>query len=242
MHKRKAHSKKGKRRNNNTKSARARLGGRVCRPVRYTRLGLSNVSANAALIERQDLPLWRSRGFVEAPAYPVFLGYEAHETLVLGIPQSVKRFGAWRLKGSRILEASDCCGSYGMGSPGFVGLRLQTLHDGVRWLTLPAYCAHWFLRLDGMFLDAPLKSRAEYPVLGFEAAQKLLQGSEIAELDIQTNTLDIVVDAADGQRHVLQAVKKCPAKTVTTLLRYAFRRGTMADAWLVTYDGTWLDT
>jgi len=44
---------------------------------------------------------------------------------MLGIPSKIEEFGIEKLKNSRITDVSTLCGTYGMGGPGFFGLRLQ---------------------------------------------------------------------------------------------------------------------
>ena len=215
----------------------------VCKKKDYAKLRMGEANANVAIIDPADLSMWQARGFVEYPDYPLFLGPEEGETLVLGMPRTLRSVGTARLKGSQVVEVSANRGSYGMGSPGFFGLCLQMpQEDDLRWLVMAKGVATFYIMLDGRFLAYPRNRVHGYPVWEFEKVQEVLQDARIERVQLDTNDLKIDFLSPAGQKHMLHAVRKCGGPVDAASLKYAFRRGCMADIWLLTHDGTDLET
>lgn len=70
-------------------------------------------------------------------------------------PPTLRQVGASALEGRRILETSNCAGTYGMGGPGFLALRLTATKDRPKeWLVLCLWAADNWCHFDGLPLEA----------------------------------------------------------------------------------------
>ena len=101
----------------------------------FLNLNIGLVKENFVIAKKDDKVFWKARGFKKIRKYPIFR-YKSNssEIIMLGVPLSIEAFGSESLKNSHIVDVCTYCGTYGMGSPGFFGLKLQG-EFGTRCLT-----------------------------------------------------------------------------------------------------------
>ncbi|MGA7733054.1 MAG: hypothetical protein WCD37_17485, partial [Chloroflexia bacterium] len=68
------------------------------------------------------------------------------------VPKTLREVGAGRIVGREVIRWLSSLGSYGMGGPGFFGLRLAAAGDYLEeWLALRLWGADNWLLLDGQW-------------------------------------------------------------------------------------------
>ena len=218
-------------------------------PFLNLRIGL--VHENFAIVKKSDKKLWKARGFKRIRKYPIFrYKPNSYEMIMLGVPSNIEEFGLETLKNSRIVDVSTCCGTYGMGGPGFFGLKLQT-KQGTRWLT---YCI-WSAGEHILFDDNVLECHPDYaekyvPLITFndysnslERLKNRLSDITIQEVVLSKESIEIMLVDDHETFHSIKSYKhsdKFPEQGGTGKKRNSFEAGEMKDYWLVTYDETHL--
>ena len=218
---------------------------------RFLNLNLGLVKENFAVVKRSDKNLWKARGFKKIHKYPIFkYTPNSSEIIMLGIPSSIEEFGYETLKNSHIVDVSTSCGTYGMGGPGFFGLKLQGEY-GTRWLT---YCIH-FASTHILFDDNILECHPDYaekytPLITFNDHSKslakfkmLLSGMTIKEVAVSKESIQIMLVDSYEKLHSIKSYKysdKFPEQGETGKKGNSFETGEMKDYWLITYDETHL--
>mgnify|MGYP003317503799 CR=1 FL=1 len=87
---------------------------------------------------------------------------------MLGVPLNIEQFDAKKFNGSHILDVCTSCGTYGMGGPGFFGLKLQGDY-GTRWLTYCIWSAGEHILFDQKVLECHPKYSEQYkPLISFD--------------------------------------------------------------------------
>ncbi|MCA9658229.1 MAG: hypothetical protein KC486_07790 [Myxococcales bacterium] len=90
----------------------------------------------------------------------------------------------------RVDEVNDCFGTYGMGTPGFFGLRL-----GEAWLVVALWGASDWMRLDGRLVSDAFAERHGRPrpwlPLDRAALRDRLLGAAIAAVDVRPRALTL---------------------------------------------------
>lgn len=121
------------------------------RNLKNLEMGL--VKANFVCIHKKQKSLWVERGFEEQRNYPIFLHkLKRDETVMLGIPKTIIEFGINNFVNAKVLEASTCFGTYGMGGPGFFGLLCDT-KQGHFELTLTIWGSGQYVMMDGRVIE-----------------------------------------------------------------------------------------
>ncbi|MBQ7776441.1 MAG: hypothetical protein IJ379_11040 [Lachnospiraceae bacterium] len=216
---------------------------------KYLNLGMGLIEENFVIVKKKDRKLWEERGFEKIGKYPVF-GYlpKPTEMIMLGKPLTIKQFGIENIKGSRILDICTCLGTYGMGGPGFVGIKLEG-EFGVRWLVYCIWAAGEHILLDDRVLECHPKYADRYkPWIDFdnekesiEELMQFLRGATIQDISLAEDELHIVLTQKAGDEHFIHTQKlsnKFPEQGGTGKKRNSYDKGVMEDYWLVIYDTT----
>ena len=218
-------------------------------PFLNLRKGL--VRENFVIAKKSDKNLWESRGFKRIRKYRIFrYKPNSSEIIMLGVPLNIEEFGIEALKNSRVIDVCTCCGTYGMGSPGFFGLKLQG-EQGTRWLNYCVWTAGEHILFDDNVLECHPKYAEKYsPLIGFddhanslEKLKKTLSDMTIQKVMISKESIEIILIDSHETLHSIKSYKhseKFPEQGGTGKKRNSFEAGEMKDYWLVTYDETHL--
>ncbi len=218
---------------------------------KFLDLNIGLVKENYAVVKRSDKNLWEARGFEKIRKYPIFRYKPVFSKIImLGVPSDIEEFGSETLKNSNVIDVCTCCGTYGMGGPGFFGMKLQGEY-GVRWLT---YCI-WSASEHILFDDTVLQCHPDYekkysPLISYEnysddfqKFRELLSEMMIKEIVVSKESIEIILVDNQETLHFIKSYKhsdKFPEQGGTGMKRNSFETGEMKDYWLVTYDETHL--
>ena len=217
----------------------------------YLNLNIGLVKENFVIAKKEDKKLWKSRGFKTIRKYPIFR-YKPNfsEIIMLGVPQSVEKFDREKFKKSRIVDVCTCSGTYGMGGPGFFGLKLQGEY-GTLWLTYCIWSAGEHILFDDKVLEChPCYADKYAPLLVFDdysssllRLKEILSDMTIKEVALSDEMIEITLVDSLNQSHYMKSYKcsdKVPEQGGTSKKRNSFEDGKMSDYWLVTHDKTYL--
>ena len=217
----------------------------------FLKLNIGLVKENFVIAKKDDKYFWEARGFKEIRKYPIF-GYkpDSSEIIMLGVPLSIEAFGNEVLKNSRIVDVCTCCGTYGMGGPGFFGLKLQGEY-GTMWLTYCIWSAGEHILFDGNVLECHPDYAEKYaPLIVFDdyanslsKLKELLPDMTIKEVALSQESIEIMLVDGYDKLHYINSHKfsdQFPEQGGTGKKRNSFEEGKMSDYWLVTYDETHL--
>lgn len=215
----------------------------------FLNLNLGLIKENFVVVKRTDKKLWEKRGFRRIHKYPIFRYIpNPLKIIMLGIPSKIEEFGIEKLKNSRIIDVCMFCGTYGMGGPGFFGLKLQGEY-GIRWLN---YCI-WAASEHILYDDKVLRCFPDYekiykPLIlnddflnTFAKFKDLLSDMTIKEVLLSKDCIEIVLIDSHKAEHSLQSYKfseKFPEQGGTQKKRNSYDTGEMKDYWFITYDET----
>ena len=215
------------------------------------KLNLGLVKENFVIVKKEDRKIWEDRGFKKVRKYPIF-HYKPNsaEIIMLGVPLTIEQFGAENFNGSHILDVCTCCGTYGMGGPGFFGLKLQGDY-GTRWLTCFIWEAGEHILFDGRILQChPNYSEQYKPLISFDdcsnsldVLKEQLKNMTVKEILVSKDTFDIKLFDSKSETHLIQSYKfsdKFPEQGGTGKKRNSYETGEMKDYLLVTYDDSYL--
>ncbi len=215
----------------------------------FLNLNIGLVKENFAVVKKSEKALWEARGFKKIHKYPIY-GYKPNssEIIMLGVPTSIEEFGYKALKNSHIIDVCTCYGTYGMGGPGFFGLKLQGEY-GVRWLTYCIWVASQHILFDDTVLECHPKYEKTYsPFISSEnysndlqRFKELLFEMVIKEIVVLEESIEIILIDNHGLLHSVKSYKysnKFPEQGGTGMKRNSFETGEMKDYWLITYDET----
>lgn len=214
-------------------------------------LNLGLVKENFTIVQRKDRKLWEARGFRKIRKYPLFdCRPSLSEIVMLGVPLNIAQFGTANFTGSRITDLCPFCGTYGMGGPGFFGIRLEGTF-GVRWLTYCIWSAGEHLLLDGRVLECHPRYASQYqPLLSpddytgsLQSLKEAVTGMTVESIHVSADTFELRCIDANAHVHTLQSYQfsdAFPERGGTGQKRRSFTTGEMKDYWLVTYDETHL--
>lgn len=218
---------------------------------RFLSLNLGLVKENFVIAKKDDRKIWEDRGFEKIRKYPVFhYKPDPDEIIMLGVPLNIEEFGAENFNGSRVADVCTCCGTYGMGGPGFFGLKLQGDY-GTRWLTYCIWSAGEHILFDDVVLECHPKFSEQYkPVISFDDYESSLRALKdqltemvIQEILVSKDAFEIKLTDSESETHFIQSYKfsdKFPEQGGTGKKRNSFETGEMKDYLLVTYDDTHL--
>lgn len=98
-------------------------------------------------------------------------------------PPTLRSVGPAAIEGRRVLETSSCAGTYGMGGPGFLALRLTATRERPKeWLVLCLWAADNWCHFDGLPLEAlPGQGREVY---GFSRFDEAVRGQIVQAVDV----------------------------------------------------------
>ncbi len=221
------------------------------RKNKYLHLQMGLVKENFVIVPRTEADTWRERGFAVIRKYPLFhRTLYSKEVILLGKPLTIAEFGTEQLINSIILDICPFCGTYGMGGPGFFGIKLQG-DWGIRWLTYCIWAAGEHLLLNDRVLEcAPAFSHKYNPWIAsgndtndLADLKRMLTGLSIRKLDIDEENIFIQIGDQVHASYMLTSHKNSdlfPEQGGTLKKRSSFETGTMHDYWLITYDGTHL--
>lgn len=218
---------------------------------KFLNLHLGIVKENFAIVKKENENIWENRGFKKIRKYPIFR-YKPNpaEIIMLGVPLNIEQFGAENFSGSHILDVSTCCGTYGMGGPGFFGLKLQGAY-GIRWLTYCIWAAGEHVLFDNRILECHPNFSEQYkPLISFddyqnsmEALKEELTSMTINEITVSNIAFEIKLVDKEFKTHTFNSYKfsdSFPEQSGTNQKRNSFETGEMKDYLLVTYDETHL--
>lgn len=207
-------------------------------------LEMGLVEANFICIDKNQKSLWEERGFEEQRDFPIFLSQlEDNETVMLGIPKTIIEFGLNNLIYAKVLEASTCLGTYGMGGPGFFGLLCDT-KKGPFWLTLAIWCSGQYVMMDGRVIECHSDYSRQYnPWLNKEDdnLNSILAGSVINNINLSADECKIgltFIDNSDHEIVIYRFSTHLPPMGNGSPRKPAFETGSLPDYLLVTYEGT----
>lgn len=215
----------------------------------FLELNMGLVKENFVIVKRTDLKLWEERGFQKIQKYPIF-HYRPNpmESIMLGKPLTIQEFTPEMLIGSKIIDYCNYLGTYGMGGPGFFGLKLCG-EFGIRWLVYCIWSAGEHILLDDRVIACyPDFIRKYHPwieegdfayELTSKNLKKILYNKVIADIEVQEHALKIQLSGG----HILETFRKSdkfPEQGGTRKKRVSYESGVMADYWLVIYDETHL--
>ncbi len=218
---------------------------------KYLDLNIGLVKENFAVVKNDEIELWKSRGFETIENYPIF-HYIANknEAIMLGKPLFIEEFGLEQIKGSKIIDISTCLGTYGMGGPGFFGLKLEGVF-GIRWLVYCIWAAGQHILLDGKVLECHPDYEDKYkPWIESdnwaESLNKLkdkIVGMSIDKIVMNKDKLLLRLIDSNSKCHTLKTYKfsrKFPEQGGTKKKRNSYETGKMEDYWMIVYDGSHL--
>lgn len=216
---------------------------------KYLNLNMGLVEENFAIVNREEMNLWESRGFKKIRKYPIFhYTPNTSEVIMLGRPLNVREFGLENFKNSKIVDFCPHLGTYGMGGPGFAGFKLEGAF-GERWLVYCIWSAGEHILLDNRILDCHPRFADTYrPWIDFDNQKKsleelkqLLTGLMIQDIQLSTDELTITATDKNSVTHMIHTQKmsdKFPEQGGTGKRRKSYEDGSMEEYWLVIYDGT----
>ncbi|MBQ9779837.1 MAG: hypothetical protein IJW00_02715 [Clostridia bacterium] len=223
----------------------------MLRKHKFLNLNIGLVKENFVIVKKADKNLWKSRGFKSIRKYPIFrYKLNPSEIIMLGVPLNIEEFESETLKNSHIVDVCTCCGTYGMGGPGFFGLKLQG-EFGKRWLTYCIWAAGEHILFDDSILECHPDYAEKYsPLIAFDdysnsfaKFKKMLLDMTIKEVTVSKDSIEIALIDNHGKTHLIHSYKyseKFPEQGGTGKKRNSFETGEMKDYWLITYDGTHL--
>lgn len=216
---------------------------------KFLKLNLGLVKENFTIVKKEDRELWEKRGFKIIKKYPIFhYKPNSSEVIMLGVPLNIEQFGIEKFNGSKVVDFSNACGTYGMGGPGFFGLKLHGEY-GTRWLI---YCI-WFASEHILYDDRILECHPNYsekynPVVSFDnhksdfdALKEQLVNMTVEEVLLSKDSFEVKLVDSASQCHTIRSYKfsdKFPEQAGAEQKRNSFDVGEMKDYLLVTYDGT----
>ena len=218
---------------------------------RFLNLKLGWVKENFVIVKRDDMELWQARGFKRIRKYPIFhYKPNSSEVIMLGVPLNIEQFGKDKFINSKIVDVCTCCGTYGMGGPGFFGLKLQGDY-GTRWLTYCIWEAGEHVLFDGRVLECNPNFAEQYnPLIIFDdysnslaALKESLIDMTIKEILLSGEEFEMKLMDNHSNPHSIQTFKfsdRFPEQGGTGQKRNSFETGEMKDYLLVTYDETHL--
>jgi len=206
----------------------------------YLQLNLGLVKENYAIVSKSEQKLWEERGFIPIKEYPVFrYTPNKEEIILLGCPVTIDAFGMENLKNCTIQDISAMCGTYGMGGPGFFGMKVSGPF-GVRWITYCIWAASEHLLLNDR---SPVCSSAESREIDFPLLKNALVGSSVSEIRLTDAEISFSLRSPDGSCQTLSS--HCLPERISKQTSAKPRQKSIADIpmsryWLITYDGTHL--
>lgn len=218
---------------------------------KFLNLNLGLVKENFVIVKKESKKVWEDRGFKKIRKYPIF-HYKPNpaEIVMLGVPLNIEQFGVENFSGSHILDVSTCCGTYGMGGPGFFGLKIQGEY-GTRWVTYCIWAAGEHILFDERILEChPNYSEQYKPLVSFydytkslDALKGQLTDMTIKEMVVSNDAFEIELIDSKLETHLIQSYKfsdKFPEQGGTGEKRKSYETGEMKDYLLVTYHETHL--
>ena len=218
---------------------------------KFLNLNLGLVKENFAIVKKENENIWKNRGFKKIRKYPIFR-YKPNpaEIIMLGVPLNIEEFGCKALQDSKIIDVCTQCGTYGMGGPGFFGLKLQGEY-GIRWLTYCIWRAGEHILFDDDILECHPSYEKKYnPLITFEnysatlaKFKELLSDMTIKEVVLRKESIEILLIDSCETVHSIKSYKfsdKFPEEGGTAKKRASFKTGHIKDYWLLTYDETYL--
>jgi hypothetical protein len=131
---------------------------------------------------------------------------------VRAVPKTLRELGLERILERQVIEWSPGLGSYGMGGPGFFGLKMAaTGQYPEEWLVLRLWAADNWLLLDGQWMAAhPNQYEIQRPLYSNFAGEECwdhvterLVGATITRADIEENSSRIEL-CKEGKAQVLE--------------------------------------
>ena len=120
-------------------------------------------------------------------------------------PPTLRSVGAAALEGRRILETSNRAGTYGMGGPGFLALRLTGTRERSKgWLVLCLWAADHWCHFDGLPLEARPGQAPE--VYGYSRFHRAVRGQSVQGVDIGDDSCRLAIGP-----HVLE-IREAPSE------------------------------
>ena len=128
------------------------------------------------------------------------------------MPKTLREVGVTRVVGRRVIDWSESLGSYGMGGPGFFGLRLAATREyPEEWLALRLWGADNWLLLDGQWVGAhPNQYHVQEPLYSnfgadasWDRVSERVCGALVKEAQIERDH-SLILLAVDAEPHRLE--------------------------------------
>jgi hypothetical protein len=150
------------------------------------------------------------------------------------IPPTIKKIGTNRILGRKILDVVQYLGSYGMGGPGFFGIKLEKSRKyPEEWLVLRLWGAADWLHFNGQIISCHPKQEKKWKPYGADNIGIILLGNSIKSAII--NTKSCVFKFLNG--HILELKKDPKSRPVTGgsgELRTLSKNDDLRQAWILT--------
>lgn len=132
------------------------------KPSSYYELNMGLIKTYSKIIPKADLEKWKNEGWIEDSSFSDFhYAPGKSETVVLGKPQTLSEAGTSDLVGKEILGFMTHLGSYGMGGPGFFGLKMER-SGSIDYLTYAVWASGEYIMMDNRVLECHLRYNDTY--------------------------------------------------------------------------------
>ena len=167
------------------------------------------------------------------------------------VPKTLREVGAGRIVGREVIRWLSSLGSYGMGGPGFFGLRLAAAGDYLEeWLALRLWGADNWLLLDGQWVGAhPNQYHVQKPLISdfggdedWDRVSEKVVGAVIENVKIERNR-SLIVLVREAQTHRLEIpedTSRLPLYGGTMQPRVWNPDEDQRDAWIVAQGELWV--
>ena len=117
------------------------------------------------------------------------------------IPPTLKKTGITRILNRRVLDVCECLGSYGMGGPGFFGIKLEKSKKyPEEWLVLRLWGADNWLHFNGQIIDCHPEQKKDFKPYGADNVKIILLANTIKSAVVKVKSCIFKF----GNGHVLE--------------------------------------
>lgn len=210
----------------------------------YLDLKLGAIEQYTMVVLKKDLPKWRESGWLpfdeiglpkgDEEAWMLYGDVQHDEILIFNRPQLVRDLPAGALQGLEVQEVCTYLGTYGMGGPGFFGLRLSNGY----YLTFAVYHASEYILVQDKVVacDPVLYHRVMPWIASFHDEDRnwdelspLVIGSKIEGIEFTSTTCTVTLCGQDGLIELV-CVKNDPRLPITNSPKDdAFKAGIISD-------------
>jgi hypothetical protein len=145
------------------------------------------------------------------------------------IPPTIRKTGVERVIGRKVLDACCHLGSYGMGGPGFLGVKLEKNSEhSDEWLVLCLWGSDEWVRYDGLPIFSIVKTYEQY---GQKKFIENVTGKVLKSFDITDKSCKIMLD--ETVMEITEDPKSRPTYGGSGGYRTLLETDSLLDAWVV---------